>query len=401
MGGLSQPVRRSNEVNWLNPASYGALLQTTIEAGVCGSQGTIANASQSNNVNNAFMAYINFAMPISVKRGIGFSFGVAPYTGVGYNVTSTSTNHFDTSSTFDATSYFQGRGGISRAYLGIGFRLTKNLSLGGNLVYAFGQVNSTTQFIIPPEYNMFNWVQEKRDYISGFMFDAGLQFHHDSIFVRTLPASRRNNKRIYGLNVGLTGSPTADLDVTRFYTLRTLPIGLTFGLKDTISHSDNVSGTLVLPMSAKAGIGITSRGDKDKNNWFVGADVSYTTWSQFRNFGLSDSLRDNLGFHFGASFIPDGDDFKHVLNRIEYRVGGRYEQGNVVFNGTPIDLYGMSAGLSIPINKTRKEAPSRVNVTVEYLQRGTLRSGLIREDYFRVIIGITFCQKWFVHYGLQ
>src|ERR1043166_4027594 len=177
MGQVSLGLRNPYEVNWLNPASYSAFLQTNIQAAATLSLGKISDSSQSNSVSNAYLAYINFGIPVSIKKGWGFSFGVSPYTGTGYNVNSTVTFH----DTVNATENFLCRGGLSKAYAGIGVRLYKDslgrrtLSAGANIIYVLGQIINSTQFVIPSQYYLFNHVEERRTYIGGVMFDYGVQ----------------------------------------------------------------------------------------------------------------------------------------------------------------------------------------------------------------------------------
>ena len=85
---------------------------------------------------------------------------------------------------------------------------------------------------------------------------------------------------------------------------------------------------------------------------------------------------------------------KNMLARTEYRVGGRYEKSNLAIKGTGVDIFSVSAGFGIPISRSM----SKVNLGVEYQQRGTSENGLIQENYYRVFVGITFADKWFYRY---
>ena len=142
----------------------------------------------------------------------------------------------------------------------------------------------------------------------------------------------------------------------------------------------------MLPASFKGGFSI---GLTDK--WNFSADAFYTQWEQFRNFHVSDSLRNTYGVHAGGSFTPDASDYKNIFRRMEYRAGFFYEQGNVVFNGTGIDLMGVSVGFGLPLAKSR----SRINASIEYFKRGTSEHGLVAENYFRFTLGVNFSDKWF------
>lgn len=376
MGRVNQAIRRPYEVNWLNPASYSGLLQTNIETGAFYSNGNIKSSNSSNPSSTAWLGYINLAMPISAKKGIGFSFGIAPFTSVGYNINANTSLPGDTA-TVPATNLFSGRGGLSKAYIGVGFRILKNLSAGVNFQYTFGSTNRNTKLIIPQEYNMFNLNEDRDNYISGFIPQLGLQYH----------------KKIgddLELVIGSTITPQTSLNATQSYILRTLPIGSSgFGSKDTIVNAQEVKGNAVMPLMLASGVSLTK-----ENKWLLAADFETADWKNYQLFSGSDSLTNSFGINIGGFFIPDYTATRNILKRMEYRGGFQYGQTNLSFNGSAVNYWGVSGGFGIPLNKSK----SKISVGFEYFSKGTTNNNLIKEDYFRVIIGISFSDKWFYRY---
>ena len=61
------------------------------------------------------------------------------------------------------------------------------------------------------------------------------------------------------------------------------------------------------------------------------------------------------------------------------------------FNNTRINQYGISCGFGFPIKKSN----TMINLSLEYIKRGTTQNDLIQEDYFR--LGLSFSAKdlWF------
>lgn len=186
-----------------------------------------------------------------------------------------------------------------------------------------------------------------------------------------------------------------ELSSTRQYVLRSLAIGGgSRNGRDTALSTDNESGSMTLPMGLKAGLSV-NHNDK----FLLAADVEYTEWSAYKTTWPSsgssgDALRNSLAFAFGGSYTQDVNDYNNFLKRVEYRAGFRYEQSNIIINNNGVDLMGISAGLGLPMGKSR----SKVNVSFEYLKRGTTSNNLIQEDYYRLILGITFADRWFVRY---
>ncbi|MDD2489093.1 MAG: hypothetical protein PHD62_06480, partial [Bacteroidales bacterium] len=74
-----------------------------------------------------------------------------------------------------------------------------------------------------------------------------------------------------------------------------------------------------------------------------------------------------------------------------YRFGFFYDDGMLEFNNTRINQYGISCGFGFPIKKSN----TMINLSLEYIKRGTTQNNLIQEDYFR--LGLSFSAKdlWF------
>ncbi|MBC7384176.1 MAG: hypothetical protein H7296_14515 [Bacteroidia bacterium] len=418
MGQVTQGKRNPYNINFLNPASYSGLLITNIEAGATYSQGHFKGSDQTNDVNNAWIGYLNFAFPVSPKKGIGISFGATPYSGVGYNIRS-SVNIPSDSAAIPAIYYFTGNGGLSRFYAGYGMRIHKkqpktisafdsvyrfhvsswlpDISLGGNANYLFGQIKNTTQLLIPAQYKLFNTNEDKVNYIHGWSYDIGVQVHDTFTTVNEIKNKHSNTEWVLGATI----TPAGNLAVEQDYILRTLPVGSSAGIKDTVFQNSNLTGNAVAPLSWKVGFNITQKTRRQNNakqtilnEWQLAGDVRGTNWSSYRNLGLNDSLRNSLGISIGASYIPDLTDAHNMLKRIEYRAGCRFEQSNLEVNGTGVNVWAVTAGFGIPLPKSK----SKLNLGFEYMVRGTVNNGLIQENYFRGIIGISFADKWFHRY---
>ncbi len=386
LGQTTQGKRSPFHINTLNPASYSNLTFTNIEAGAVYSNANFEGAANISGVNNAWISYINFAFPLSAKRGIGASFGTSPFSGVGYNISSSNLISGDTGNSLPinipATNNYSGRGGLSMFYLGYGMRLYRTVSVGMNANYIFGQIKNTNQLLIPAQYKMFNLNEDKVSYLRGWSYDIGIQLHDTFNFGKL-------KTHEYEWAIGATLTPASILDVDQSYILRTLPIGSGIGIKDTVFNNENLKGTANFPLGWKLGFSV---GEKEK--WNFAGDLKGTNWSDFKNFGVNDSLRDSWGIGLGGSIIPDYRNQKNILYRLEYRIGYRYEQSNISINKTGIDIQAITFGLGIPLTKSR----SKLNLGFEYLTRGTAQNGLVQENYFRFIVGISFTDKWFHRY---
>lgn len=404
MGGVNQGIRRYTLINWQNPASYSAIRTTVIEAGGALSLGTFTTNTASSQVNNAWLSYLNFAVPLANKGGAGLSFGLSPFTSIGYDITSSITIPNDTFS-IPASYIFSGRGGLSKVHIGYGMDLYKGLSAGANLGYVFGRGTRTTQLFIPSQYNMFNLNEDRGSYTSGLISEIGTQYQGKLRFKVSSkqfemvenpkdPNGQKIQKKVLhsdslNFTFGATYQLESNLTGDEEYLLRTLPNGALSGSKDTIENKTLKTGTIHYPASLKLGFSI---GKPDY--WMLAGDYHQTAWSGFTAFGQNDSLRDAYGFRVGGYFCPDPLDNKNFLKRMEYRAGFRFDQTNVYVNGHGMNEWGVSAGIGAPLSRLG----SKLNIGMEYVQRGTKANNPIQENYFRIILGITFSDRWFLRY---
>lgn len=377
MGQINQGVSLSNGINNQNPASYSTFQFSTWDAAATGSMANISTKTANGSFNTASMAYMALGMPLSQKLNWGLSFGLMPYSGVGYNVT----RQIQTS-TFNGTESIEGQGGLSKFYIGSGIRIYKGLAFGFNASYAYGQIRNTTLLSIPRDSLMYNLIENRDRYIGDFMFELGLQYQDTFIY----------KERKYSFGLGATFGPQTSLNSNDNYNIRTLGVGVTAPTnigKDTVANSESVTGVVVLPMYLKGGVFF-----QQVNKWGVGIDLGYNNWSSYLGMGVRDSLKNMTSINIGGYFTPDAYAIKNYLKRIEYRAGMRYDNGMLSANGTNVSTIAFSVGAGLPLGKSR----SKVNLAAEYLMRGTTEQKLVKEEYIRFVIGVSISDKWFQRY---
>jgi len=374
MGQVGLGGRKSAEINMLNPASFSGLKYTVIEGALTYGVGTLNKGNQSSKVDNSSFSYFMFGVPLHAKLGWGMVFGISPYSNIGYNVSSTKTYP-----DFVGTTQFVGSGGLSRFHFGTGIKIIKNLSVGINASYLFGQTTTEQKLIIPPIYNKLNIAETRDRTVGGTQLQTGIQYHTDFLW----------GKEKYVFVAGATYTLGADIDAKEKYFVRSLGVGQTLGVLDTIAYNNKNVGVITLPASYAAGISL-----EKKEKWMIAVDVNLANWENYRSFGSTDSLRNSVGFAIGGSYVPNASDYKHYFNRIEYRIGGRYDNGTLIIANKSIATYAVSAGMGFPLGKSK----TRLNISGEYIVRGTLENDLIQEQYFRFILGINFSDKWFQRY---
>ena len=109
-------------------------------------------------------------------------------------------------------------------------------------------------------------------------------------------------------------------------------------------------------------------------------------------------LKDSYRFAAGLEWVPKYNS-PQLYNRIRYRFGVGYSTpyykiGNV--DGPK--QYSISAGFGIPI-QNQINARSYVNISAQWVRQEA--TGLLKENTFRINLGITFNERWFAKWKVE
>lgn len=417
MGGIFAGLRDSNTVNFLNPAAYTAIDVTQF---VFGFENNVIHRTINNQPYRDVNTYINqigLGVPIIKKKhfGWGLFMGFSPYSQVGYSFADTVIQYFG-NDTVRVKALYNGTGGINQVTLGNGFRLSKYISIGANAHFIFGNTDRNRSLIMPLNQGyLSSRVQEKVN-VREFALDVGLQAHHwfknqrrirpkempkDSIIPRRLWPLKTS--RIY-FNIGV--SYTLGRTINARYDqlgIQYLAGNTELGV-DTFKIVPTSQGAITLPHAITAGIHFTNA-----ESWSLAADFNYAKWSDFRYFDQPVSLyHDTWGLSLGAEIDPPyrnknlgkNQFFKNIL----YRAGVRYQNRYFRPDTNPVDEVGISFGFALPMafgNKVYSETESRrilsyININLEGGVANSRNGGIINENFFRLNVGITIRDKWFI-----
>ncbi|CAH0334600.1 hypothetical protein FVB9288_00192 [Flavobacterium sp. CECT 9288] len=356
----------SIHVNLQNPASYANLKYTSVALG--GTYGTTAlkSVSKSANATRTTIDYLAVGLPMG-KFGLGF--GLIPYSSVGYKVQSTSTEVGATNSRFD------GKGGMNKAFVGLGYKVAPKFNIGADVSYNFGKI----------ETNSFQYVNDvatgTRELntadLSGVNFSVGMMYEtklykkinaYTSLTYTIESNLRSNNSRNIATALYNSDFNIAVVDV----------------LADINSATD-----LILPSKIALGGGIG-----ESRKWLLGGTIEYGKTS-----GQANEYNNNANVGYGkygsvalgGYYIPKYNSFTSYAKRIVYRGGLRYEKTGLVINTESINDMGLTLGVGLPLNGTF----SNVNIGFEMGKRGTTKANLIQENYANVSFGFSLNEKWF------
>lgn len=390
MGGVSVAVRKPtgfNDINVLNPASYSSIILTTIDIGANANITSLSNSTTSGQASSNFrLSHITFAIPVSKRSAL--SFGLLPYTNLGYSYrqqTSLPTNRassggIDTATVVDNT--YSGEGGLSKAYLGYGFGIGKNLNIGFNVAYIFGNEQQYRSSEFPTLPTALNSRIENSFSAGGFNFDYGAQYD-----IKINETTR--------FTLGYSGSSSSKLNATSKFIVSQYffdSSGNTEVARDS-TVSTSTSGKINLPLIHRFGITYQKDG-----KYMIGADFKTGQWSDLSINGVNAGLQNNQSFAIGGQITPNIDAISNYLAVVDYRFGLKYDKTYINTNGVDIKQYSATFGLGLPIPNERRTSFYKVNFSAEVGRRGTLQNNLVRENFINLHLGFTINDKWFQKY---
>ena len=389
MGGIGTAINRINgynNINPLNPASYGLINFTAIDAGIYSSIVTLNQTGQTGVVNANFrLSHVVFAIPVTKHSAL--SFGLLPYTQVGYNYKITNSN-FGSGTAVDTNTVnylYTGNGGLSKAYFGYGYHLGKHLLIGANVSYIFGNIQNFTSTEVQDLYGIINSRTEQSNSIRGINYDYGLQYSVDFGDTRHL-------------TFGYSGSAASNLSSVSTYIVSQYTIssaGNENVATDSLVNDVAAKTKIKLPLMNHFGISFQS-----EQKFLVGADYTMAKWSALTIDGTNAGLQDSKTFNIGGQITPNANALRNVFARTDYRAGFKYEDTYLHPFGTDIKSYAVTFGFGLPLAPNNTSF-YKINFAAEIGQRGTLAAGLVKENYINIRLGFTLNDRWFQRFRFE
>lgn len=386
MGGLGISYGTGLHLNNVNPALLYKNNLSVFQIGIVGDYKDISTSELTQSNFDGGFNYAAFGFPVIQDRW-SFSMGIMPYSTVNYNITTEQPVPGDEAASF--RKQFEGSGGFSKAFIGNGVKINKNFSVGFKAGFLFGSVKDETitavstledrlvdvgegedsviQIVVPNNSAVFT----ERTSLSDFTFSTGLAY-------------KGKLKEKTFLNLGVVYELGGEKNSKQLESLKNFSFVDSPFANDTIVDTQ---GSIKLPSSYGVGISF-----EKSYHWMVGADVNVRQWQDYRDFsGNNEGLENSLQVVFGGEYTPDIASIDSYLKRVTYRLGFDYEQTPYVYNNEQIEDFGINFGVSLPVRSF-----SSLNLAFKVGQRGTTDNNLIKEQYFKMYLGVTFNDKWFV-----
>ncbi len=373
MGGIGNAIGTNRFVNPVNPASYDRFdsLSFLFNVGFNASAVTYTTTRQTETGNAVGISYFSLGFPMFKWWHVGI--GLMPTSNISYNVVVPGISPQGIA----VNKSYEGNGGLNTLYFGNAFRLAKGLSAGLNFNYNFGKSVNSSFLYFPDSVNMATTKVESRAMLNDVSFNYGLLY--------TAPLSETDR-----LHIGLTYGQNTKLNASREYLIMSQFGGLQGSVEnvvDTVLFLPKEKGKLFIPQ--KVGFGLTY---EKTEKLLVGLDFNWQNWEKFEFFNQRDSLTNSWTMAAGAQYTPNYTSISGYWKRASYRMGARYGQTYLKINGEPIDEFGISFGISLPLPRSL----TTIDLSLEAGRRGTTAKYLIRETFVNFTVGIALYERWFI-----
>ncbi|MDR0907873.1 MAG: hypothetical protein LBM63_04645 [Rikenellaceae bacterium] len=395
MGGASIGYRSEFDlkVNTTNPASLSGLPRKTFffDVGLTGSNVYLKQYASHHNSDilqlrqssyNTFnISNITIAFPIA-KR-LAMSLNVAPYSAVGYRIQRDETDPAVLANLGSVSYYYTGEGDINEAKASLGWEPFKGLSIGAEFIYLWGNIDRKYQTYIRPYTGSGSYNNETNSFTGTTNEQVGRVF--GGFGLQFTPINKEKTMLTLGATYRLGGKLGSE--VTDY-----IPSGNVYS---DIVRLDTLPSVNYIPQSI--GVGVFFQRPK----FAIGADYIYEDWARNNSFDADNNVGyvNTNTFKLGMQFTPNRYDVRRFFNRLTYRVGFRYNDYYLQVKGQRMNEKAVTFGVEVPF---KMMSVSSLNVGVELGERGTLRSDLIRERFFKINVGVMLFGRdydyWFEKY---
>lgn len=386
----------SSQLNFFNPASY-SLLSAGNTLFSIGIQSRASQYSYNNNIENKLNAMADhFALGFKMKKRMGLSFGLKPFTSRGYSFSQ------KISTGLDSIKYnYLGSGGIQDLFLGFSFGLIQNkrtkVALGGNVSYLFGTVSNERQSILVDANTSSGGLERKSFQVKSLYYELGFLFRqkitnkHEISFSGILTPSQNlntsfTNEFYSASNINSLASYDT-LNYTEYTGKITYGLGLKYGVSYQLILPDWKRNTRTLhpQLTILASYSTTSK--------------IYHNFNDLNSWNLSDSKKTSLGIQFS----PESKLYENIatlrgLEKLSYRVGAYQSMLPYVSqNGSRYKEEGVSIGVGMPI--LAQQGLSSLNLAITLGTRGNSEINSTQEKFiglsFGLIVSPSSFDRWF------
>ena len=375
MGGISTAYiwDFNNNFNFSNPAANKNMELASVK--VEGSNENNFFKSDYNNTNatkhSTYLSNLTIAFPISPK--VKFGMGYQPYSSKRYNILNTET-------LADGNvkgNLYRGEGTLSTVQAAASYQITPEFAVGLRTNFIFGNLYDINELTYSNA-ELINGYETKNK-VKTFNFTLGTAYQKNL---------EKDRKITLGATYTFGNSgqmETAYTNSTYFYYPGTTKVNVSI-IEQNFSKDKNL-----IPSELSVGAGYGRDG-----KWFYGTQFNFKKGETIQVLGKPFENQNSYRIAAGGWYLPNYNNFRNYLSRVTYRYGAYYEKGNLKINGTNINQFAITGGVTLPFENRSASRMSGIDLGVEIGKRGTLDNNLIRQNFINFRVGINFADKWFM-----
>ncbi len=370
-GGASTALSNSNSVNPSNPSTYISYTPNSFLLSTGGWHQTtkMQNATTDQIGNNNAFSHLVVGFPLGKK--IGASFGMIPFSSTGYEIRKSiaDINNPD----YLGIANYSGDGGLSKIYFGGAYELSDVFSIGINASYLFGRLNRRKMLDVY-EGSSLDARSNSSINLKGYYYELGCLYktvlNENDEF--TIGVVANNNSSIRAKKSEIVES----FEVSEFLEVP----------KDTFVNITEW-GDITLPRYTSVGISYNKH-----NKWLFVVDYSLQDWADYTMFDESDNLANSMRISGGIQYTPEYNSVTKYYKRMDYRFGACYSNTPLQFDNRQLTEKSISFGFGIPVKKSR----TKYDFSCTLGKRGTVEDKLIKEQFVRLGLSVSYDGIWFV-----
>lgn len=365
-----------------NPATYASLNYTTFNIGLDGKVYRLSGGNTSLQDNRIGFGFLTLGFPIMKDKNWGASFGLVPVSQVGYRYSQSP------SQPSEYTISSNGRGGLSKFYLGTGLEIASGLKIGVDAAYLFGSRDRFTTYEFPFDVNSLSSRKIVKENTGGFIFDGGFQYTQ---------SLSEDIDLVVGGNARIPRSLNFEKEGETFVYPRSsensLGQLLEQGIADTVEVS-NTEGNMSLPGNYRATVEV-----RNDENWRLGLGAEFGEWSELAILDQNQGLSDAYEFDLAGQITPDNDGASY-WGRMDYRLGIKYANSYLNPAGNPMKRYELNVGMGFPLFKQDATSGRQQESSIDFsVSLGSLRAPdreIWEENYIKFRLGFNLTENWFI-----
>lgn len=373
-GGIQNLAIESNS-GLFNPALIAGMSETSFQLGFTSSTVNIKSEEDGHRKHYTNLSYLSVGIPMNSK--VAVNFGLLPFSAVNYE---SRIQTFESDGiTLAETTTLNGEGGTNKVFLGGGYEPLEGLKIGIQGGYIFGNIENS-EATVSADSDELQARYKHTNRLNGFSLITGVHYNKEL-----------NNDWIVKYGMSVAHQQKLDASIQK----ELVSLNSSRVIETTIDEQSD--GSIEIPTTFSAGIGIGK-----KERWFVGTDFStrdkLKVSGEFYQSNTNESYTTYSRFSVGGFYTPKKKGLMNFWKKITYRAGVKLintglqiDGDNDGLNFEEIQDHAITFGFGLPIGRRS----SQLDLGFEIGQRGTTDNGMLQENYFNAMLGISLNDQWF------